>query len=405
MSKTAPLPACSFSAAGSDSPVSAVSRWRGLIAPLNLAAYAILTLVAFNQLGTGAAARQGGYAVAGCAVSLGVFALAFVLREGLEYTPGRAWAIRVLLLVQAIAAMTNLALIYDGMNPILLVLIAAQLPAFVSMSSAIVVLILLNAMAFLFLREFHALARPLFNISVYGTFQAFAMLTAHFAFRAERANRELQAVNAHLLATRSLLEEGARDGERLRLSRELHDVAGHALTALKLNLELAQRLPESTDRQDRIAEAQKLADTLLDNIRAVVNQLRDHDGVDLPAALDALCRGFPGVEVRLNTSPSLRVNDIEQAETILRSIQEALTNAVRHGRARRIAIDLHCPGKDLVVRIADDGIGARDPRPGNGLTGIRERIARFDGDVHFETTPGAGFVLTLLLPGRPRILS
>src|SRR6185295_615600 len=72
-------------------------------------------------------------------------------------------------------------------------------------------------------------------------FQIFAALTAWYAKSAERTTKELQETNAHLLATRSLLEESARDGERLRLARELHDVAGHKLTALKLNLSVLKR--------------------------------------------------------------------------------------------------------------------------------------------------------------------
>ena len=73
-------------------------------------------------------------------------------------------------------------------------------------------------------------------------FQMFATLTAWYA-QALRADGEAicSETNAHLLATRSLLEESARDHERLRLARELHDVAGHKLTALKLNLTALER--------------------------------------------------------------------------------------------------------------------------------------------------------------------
>src|SRR5690606_13401695 len=140
--------------------------------------------------------------------------------------------------------------------------------------------------------------RPLFTTLLFGAFQCFALLTARLAHAAERQRDEIAQVNAQLLATRSLLEAGTRDGERLRLSRELHDVAGHSLTALKLNLELALRMPEP-GRSAKIAAARDLAEALLEDIRAVVGQLRRHDGVDLAPTLRALTARLPGPRIEL----------------------------------------------------------------------------------------------------------
>lgn len=372
--------------------------WRRLLAPLNLAAYAVWGLLVFNQIGTGAAAARGSSVWFGCLLSLGIFLLAFVARELVEYRSRRLMYVQWTLAVQATAALANLALVYDGINPILFILIAAQLPAVVSVPIALVVLGVLDTALYFLLRDTHDQLRPAFNVAVFGTFQAFAMLTTLFAVRAERANSELQAVNAHLLATRGLLEEGVRDGERLRLSRELHDVAGHTLTALKLHLELALRLADESQRRSRIESAMTLADGLLEDVRGVVTQLRRHDGVDLPGVLTTLCRGFPGIDARLTIDPGLRITDVERAETIVRSIQEALTNAVRHGAARRIAIDLTRTDDAVHVRIADDGRGARRVRFGNGLNGIRERLVQHGSHLHVETRPGEGFVLTFALP-------
>jgi signal transduction histidine kinase len=88
----------------------------------------------------------------------------------------------------------------------------------------------------------------------YMSFQAFAALVMRYAAKSERmseqlrqANSELAAINAELLGTRSLLDASVRDSERLRISRELHDVAGHKLTAMKLNLKALQRNPKFLD--------------------------------------------------------------------------------------------------------------------------------------------------------------
>src|SRR5690606_35877122 len=98
---------------------------------------------------------------------------------------------------------------------------------------------------------------------LYAGFQAFAGLTGYYAKQAERSRDELAQVNAHLLATRSLLEESARDGERLRLARELHDVSGHKLTALKLQLALLARDPAGAP--PAVATAAMLAGELLED--------------------------------------------------------------------------------------------------------------------------------------------
>ena len=374
---------------GDDVRVSGTALWDGLLAPLNLAAYAIFTLIAVNQLGAADAPAQR----LALAVTLGVFILAFVLGE-LLCAGGQRRRLRVCLLtLQIAAAMANLALDFDGLNPILLVLVAAQLPGFMSLPAGLALLVALDTVMYVLLDAVHAQYRPLFNVAVYATFQVFAMLTTWFAFRAERANALLAAANAELLATRSLLEEGARDGERLRLSRELHDVAGHTLTALQLHLELARRLPDAAQRAARLDAAQELADSLLREIRGVVTQLRRHDGIDLPSALRALCQGFPGVVVRLEVDAGLRVTDVDRAEALLRAVQEALTNAVRHGRARQVQVRLWRDGDAVRLDIVDNGQGAAAIEAGHGLTGMRERLAAHGGALHWDSRPGRGLHL------------
>lgn len=370
--------------------------WDGLLAPLNLATYAIVGLIAVNQFGADVAPMQRTLLTA----TLAAFILAYVLAEVVCGHDRRRPLRAALLAVQTLAAMFNLAIRFDGLNPILLVLVAAQVPGFLSLPAGLAAMAVLNGILFLLLRDVHDQTRPLFNVAVYSTFQFFAMLTTWFAFRAERANALLAAANADLLATRSLLEEGVRDGERLRLSRELHDVAGHTLTALQLHLELARRLPDDAQRLARIDSAHGLAESLLREIRGVVSQLRRHDGIDLPSALRALCLGFPGIDVRLEADADLRVADVERAEALLRIAQEALTNAVRHGRARRVDIRLWREADQVKLEVVDDGRGTADVVEGNGLAGMRERLAAHGGEVRCESEPGRGFRLRANLDDR-----
>jgi signal transduction histidine kinase len=366
-------------------------RCRSLLDPLNLVAFATWGLIAFDQLG-GLDRADPAHFWAVMATLL-LFLAGFASRDLLPGRPSQ----RAALLLQIAAALGNVALLQSGSGPILGVIAAAQLPFLFNARAATgALLAMLAAYAWIFAFRWQV-DRPFFTTAMFGGFQVFAMLTARLANTAERQRDELAEVNAHLLATRSLLEAGARDGERLRLSRELHDVAGHSLTALKLNLELALRLPEG-EREPKIASARDLADALLDDIRAVVGQLRQHDGVDLAPALRALTERLPGPQVELDLEPELRVAQVGQAEALLRCVQEALTNALRHSGARHVRVSVRRAPEGVRVEVADDGRGGAGSRPGHGLTGMRERIEEAGGQLEIDTAPGRGFRIRALMP-------
>src|SRR5262249_8850775 len=138
--------------------------------------------------------------------------------------------------------------------------------------------------------------------------------------------------------TRSLLEESARDHERLRLARELHDVAGHKLTALKLNLTALQR--ESGGRGS-VDSAAQLATELLADIRGVGAQIRQHDGLDIRVALTQLVAHLPAPpRIHLAIHEDARVGSVAQAEALFRVVQEALTNTLRHAGANNVWVEL-----------------------------------------------------------------
>jgi signal transduction histidine kinase len=242
-----------------------------------------------------------------------------------------------------------------------------------------------------------SLTDTLLSLTMIGGFQAFAALTGHYAGSRERAREHLARVNAELLATRCLLEESARSGERLKLSRELHDVAGHSLTALKLNLARLARDPALAEREEvRVSSA--LADELLGQIRQVVGALRAHDGLDLRAALAALALPLPGTRIEIDVEEGLRVDDLDRAEALLRCAQEAITNAVRHGRAARIDVRLRRRDDALELTVANDGASPARIAPGNGLTGMRERLAAVGGILTLEPTPPRGLRLVARIP-------
>lgn len=304
----------------------------------------------------------------------------------------------VLILLQAAAALLAGFMLRDGWTGVLLIVVAAQLALLMPAMRTMAIMLALNLVLLYqwWLLDAH-LGSVALELLPLLAFQAFAALTAHYQSDAEHSRDELAQLNAQLLATQALLDEGTRNEERLKLSRELHDVAGHKLTALKLNLALLARDPALRERAE-ISTATLLAHELLDDIRAVVGQLRRHDGIELRAALEALIRPIPGPRFTLQVDEDARPPSMQAAETLLRCAQESITNALKHGQPRLIS--LHCQRTDghIQLRIRDDGSSQPTLVAGNGLTGMRERLEALGGDLRVAANAERGVELIARLP-------
>lgn len=316
-----------------------------------------------------------------------------------DFVPRARQSIMAALLL-AIEASCALALAWlaprTGTAPVLIVVLVAQLamqyPARITMPAVVA----LNVALYLVLRE-AGYDNPLIVTMLYAGFQAFAALTAHYAKTAEHARDQLALVNADLLATRALLADSARDAERLRVARELHDVAGHKLTAMTLNLRALAANPTFAGHQE-IVLAQQLSAELLGDIRSVVQALRDARGLDLATALRALAAPLPALALQLHIDDDVRIDDPALAETILRTVQEALTNAARHAGASTLDVALRRDGDGLAIEVQDDGRVRLPLREGNGLAGMRERLAALGGRMRCEANPQGALRIAAWLP-------
>ncbi|MEX2497471.1 MAG: histidine kinase [Wenzhouxiangellaceae bacterium] len=303
--------------------------------------------------------------------------------------------------IVALTGLTALALwfIPAGTTPILLILLATQLTNRLSAPWLALALLAVNLyFGGVLIGPWEAGPRSA-SLTLLGMagFQLFAVMVMIYARKAERMAEDLQSVNARLLATRSLLGETARDQERLRLSRELHDVAGHKVTALKLNLRgLARRLDDDAARE--VDKATALADELLQDLRSVVRHLRETEGIDLAKSLRELAGPFPRPRLELHLDEHARIPRADQAEAMLRVVQEGLTNAARHGPAETLCVRLERAAHRLVLSMEDDGRVSGEVRPGNGLTGMRERLAELGGSLEISKSPMGGLKLTASLP-------
>ena len=310
---------------------------------------------------------------------------------------GRDGGSIISLSLMVVSALVLLALGPSSFTPILLIVIAAAIAAVYRPGIAVIALVALNLAFLAILVARWRIADPGFMLLVYGSVEVFALLTTLERARAERVSRELREVNAQLLATRELLAESARDGERLRVSRELHDVAGHGLTALALNLDLlGQEVPMSKRREWLVSR--DLVSKLLSELRSVVANLRRHDGMDVREALRRIAEAFPAPQIHMNLDERVRVDGAEQATAIVRAGQEGLTNAVRHANARNIWLSLSREEETLRLEVRDDGTSRGSYVVGHGLRGVQERMDLLGGRVETDIAPEGGFRLRVFLP-------
>lgn len=366
-----------------------------LLSPLSLAAFAawIAVWLGLGPMSTDGAIEQ--WVPHACVLLFLLLFVAEVVRG--DAIPLR-WFIGLGLLMGALAVVST-ALTHRGATPILLVLLAPMMAGRLSPRMTLLVMGVINVGLAVALFGFWPGQMRWLAISffAYTSFQLFSGMLMRYARQAERMSERLQLVNAELISARSLLEQSARDSERLRLSRELHDVAGHALTALKLNLGALVRDARQPDK-DRVQTCATLADDLLQSLRGVVRQMREHEGIDLSQAITQLAAPFPRPQIELDIGTDARVDDLRQAEALLRTVQEGLTNAVRHSGASRLWLCLRREASMMMLEIRDNGCGPAGLAPGSGLCGMRERLEELGGTLSIDRGTEGGLRLLAQLP-------
>ena len=305
----------------------------------------------------------------------------------------------------------------NGLCALLLVVVAVLLPWLLPLRVALVWAVLQNyALVPVFAsRPDFTIGMAILQSSVYLGLSALTFFTSMIAKQQAEARDEQRRLNSELRATRTLLAESSRIAERLRIARELHDLVGHHLTALSLNLEVASHLvalpaPEQAtptdarattraqDAQEHVRKAQSVAKLLLSDVREVVSQMREDDSIDLTLALQTLVEGVPQLTIELNLPPRFYVEDPRRAQVLLRCSQEIITNTVRHSGARKLWLSFEHSAGEIIIHARDDGRGSDHIKAGNGLSGMRERLALFGGRLAITTSRDRGFALDAWLP-------
>lgn len=223
--------------------------------------------------------------------------------------------------------------------------------------------------------------------------------------RRARLVAELQRERLKILTDRLVT---AQEEERLRISRELHDEAGQALTSLKISLDLIQNtlLPDQAVLRSKLADLSALTGSTMENLRALAHDLRPPglDAFGLNVALEGLCQDFAARTLLVVRYAGTELPDLPTAValSLYRFAQEALTNIAKHAEARHVDVRLARENSALSLTIADDGRGfaydAVAGQGGVGLVSMQERTDLLGGVLDIDTNPGEGTRVTARVP-------
>ena len=288
----------------------------------------------------------------------------------------------------------------SGLSAMLMLVIAVVLPWQMPMVTGLVWLLVQNLLLIPVIASYVGWTpgMAVLQVCVYLGLSALVFFTSTVAHQQAEQREAQRRLNAELHATRALLAESSRLNERMRIARDLHDLVGHHLTALSLNLEVASHLTNDEARV-HVCKAQSTAKHLLADVREVVSELRQDDALDLTKALRSLINGVAGLTVHMQAPPRFSLEDPRQALVLLRCAQEIITNTVRHADARNLWLEFVYPQPSLLeLHARDDGHGVERIAPGNGLSGMGERLAEFGGSVSLDGGAAKGFALVVRLP-------
>ncbi|MHB1024648.1 MAG: PAS domain-containing sensor histidine kinase [Desulfobacteria bacterium] len=221
----------------------------------------------------------------------------------------------------------------------------------------------------------------------------------------ERLTKSRERLRNLTGSLQSMIEE-----ERARISREIHDELGQALTAMKLGLSVTRRNLASDGHaglSEKIHEIEQDASRVIRTIRRIATELRPGvlDELGVSAAIEWVVKDFQnrtGIGCEVTIKAGENISDPARATAIFRIVQESLTNIMRHASATQVKVKLEKKGHTLILEVRDNGVGIGEGRifapMSLGLTGIRERVRILGGQTEISGIPGEGTLVRVTLP-------
>lgn len=212
----------------------------------------------------------------------------------------------------------------------------------------------------------------------------------------KKANKELE-IYANSIEELTILKE------RNRISREIHDSVGHALSTTIIQLgALEKLLKNDEDLFELVHELKDFVNKSYTDVRNAVSRLKptEYEKYQNLLKIEELVKNFEklsNIDVKCTISKNTWPLSSLQFSSVYRIIQEALSNALKHGHASKIKVFITFNNDNCTISIKDNGLGCEYIKKGNGLNGISERIEEINGDVKFINTSD-GFLVQCNFP-------
>lgn len=217
-------------------------------------------------------------------------------------------------------------------------------------------------------------------------------------------NAELTALNDQLSEYAQTVEELAVTKERNRFARDVHDTLGHTMTLLISLLEVSSIMCKKDPyiTEEKLGEALKAARNGLKELRRSIKGLAPErlETNDIVSSVQKLIEDFKpsGMEIDFSYFSMDSYRSIWCSDVIFRVCQEALTNSLRHGKAKHVNIIFRAASDKLRIFIFDDGCGSPSIKKGFGLTGMEHRVKDLGGKIVFGSDGESGFNIRLEIP-------
>ena len=240
-------------------------------------------------------------------------------------------------------------------------------------------------------------------VLAYDTVTNFALIAATVSLAAmQRARRAAVAQQRRLVELERLAAERRLDTERLQISRELHDSLGHRLATVAVYAGVAGEAPDDEQRSSALRHVQENTRSALEELRVAIRTIRrgfeplPHPSAEVAVEAAAAALRHAGFTVETSIAAAVRAVPPEVHQVAVRTVQEAVTNILKHADASSIGIQLSLERDALVVRVEDDG-QVDQYTAGGGIAGMRERVQQLGGSLRAEPS-GEGFLVEARIP-------
>ncbi|MFE6707636.1 response regulator [Bacillus thuringiensis] len=190
--------------------------------------------------------------------------------------------------------------------------------------------------------------------------------------------------------------------ERDRLSKDLHDTMGHSYTSIIMGMETLRTELKTKEGEQKLDSLLQLARNSMEEVRMYLHQMDlPQESLSLTLTLQQLTEEFEKhakVNVRTRIIGEEYTASKQSKLTMYRSLQESLTNAVRHGHSTEIIVSLHFEPQQIRLDVQDNGCGVEEWKDGFGLTAMKERVSQLQGRVIVYSKKGEGTLISCVLP-------